>query len=189
MRLLIFTICSAIMLAGCSAERSSVKTDACTTNLTAIWRELKIWDWNGDSLPSSFAQLPLTNNPALFVCPDSGHSVGAMSNVVQWTDYIHVTGPPESMMLDVAVLICPPENHNGEFGHVIFGDGAKMIRLPAEKVRALVKEPWSMPSSARNSIRIYGSDGKTIPFAEQMRTTTTIHIPERLRSVYTQDAK
>jgi len=93
------------------------------------------------------------------------------------------------MMLDVAILICPPENHNGEFGHVIFGGGAKMIRLPPEKVRALIKEPWSMPSSARNSITIYGSDGKIIPFAEHMRTNSTLHIPERLRSVYTHDAK
>lgn len=184
-RALAIAFLSFLSLAGCSRNQSIAKASSCATNMTAIWFELRSWNWNGASFPASLNSLPPTNDAALFVCPSSNHPPGAMNKVSEWTDYIYVNSSrvSDSMMLDVALLICPPENHNGEFGHVLLGNG-QVVRLPPDKVRALIKEPWGMPTSTRNSLTIYDSSGAPVPFAAHMHTNLSVQIPSRFRSVY-----
>lgn len=189
MRAFVITVVTTLLLIGCSPGHLTTRrtTNLCMTNMMAIWWELKYWNFDGDSYPPSFDSLSKTSNPALFICPSSGHAPGSMTNVNQWTDYIYLSGAQmdSSMLLDVATLICPPENHGGQYGHVVWGGGG-VVRLPPDQIRALIKEPWSKPTSGRASIRIYGPGGTVIPFAEHMRTNTTLHVPERFRTNYTQ---
>jgi hypothetical protein len=166
---------------GCSKGQKS-SDDPCAANMIAIWDRMNDWEGDGDGFPPSLNVL--TNvSPTLFVCPSSGHHPGAVTNVDQWTDYIYVPGAQDWMRLDLAVLIDPPENHKGEYGYVLFG-GRWVRRLPADQVRALVKEPWCMPTPGRKNTTIYGLNGIEIPFADYARTNITVIIPERFRSIY-----
>jgi hypothetical protein len=183
------TILMLLISCTASSRREVTKANLCVTNMTTLWWELTYWNFNGDSFPPSLSSLSATSNPALFVCPGSGHTFGPMTNVEEWTDYVYLSGPhmDSSMLLDTAVLICPPENHDGKFGHVVWG-GGNAIRLPAKQVRALIKEPWSMPTSARSSITIYGPvvgiSYSVIPYSLYLRTNTTLHVPPRFRGIY-----
>ena len=178
---------SILIILGCSSSQSSRNRQAnlCMTNMMAIYFEVRYWNFDGDSFPPSLASLADTNAPGYFVCPCSGHAAGSMTNVEDWTDYIYLSGRhmDNTMLLDVATLICPPENHGGQFGHVVWG-GGWVERLPAEKIRALIKEPWCMPTQGRASTSISGSGGRAIPFTEYLRTNTTLHVPQRFRSMY-----
>ena len=82
-------------------------------------------------------------------------------------------------MCDVAILICPPENHAGKYGHVIWGCGLGRdlpVTLPADQIRALIREPWCRPIGIRGS-----------GFDELVKPQMRIRIPERLRSIYGHD--
>jgi hypothetical protein len=175
------------VILGCSPRpiSPSQKADLCTTNMMAIYFEVVCWNYNGDSFPPSLASLAQTNPANYFVCPCSGHAPGSVTNVEDWTDYIYLSGThmDSTMLLDVATLICPPENHDGQFGHVVWG-GGWIERLPADKIRALIKEPWCMPTPGRGSISISDGHGGNIPIPEYLRTNTTLHVPERFRKVY-----
>jgi hypothetical protein len=99
-----------------------------------------------------------------------------MTNVEEWSDYIFIGGGMEGGMCDVALLICPPENHGGKYGHVIWGCGWGRdlpVTLPADRIRALIREPWS------RSIGIRGSG-----FDEFVKPELRVRIPERFRSAY-----
>ena len=169
------------VILGCSPHPlgQGGRANLCMTNMMAIYFEVRYWNFNGASFPPSLASLADTNPPANFVCPSSGHAPGSMTNVENWTDYIYLSGThmDNSELLDVATIICPPENHGGQFGHVVWG-GGWIERLPADKVRALIKEPWCMPGPGR------GSFGGDTPINEYLRTNTTLHVPPRFRSIY-----
>ncbi len=115
--------------------------------MRAACYQIKCWNFNGDTYPPSLASLAATNDARVFVSPSSGHAAQTMSNVQEWTDYIYVRGPNEPCMFDVALLICPPENHGGRYGHVCFGSG-EVDRLPADRIRALIREPWGLRQQA-----------------------------------------
>jgi hypothetical protein len=153
--------------------------------MMAIWLKLEAWgseDGRGGFPPSLSVLTDAA--PSLFLCPSSGREPGAVTNVDEWTDYIYVPNAEDWMRVDLAVLICPPENHGGKYGHVVFG-GGQMRRLPAAQAKALIKEPWCMPTPARKSISIRSYEGE-IPFAEYARTNITVHVPDRFRQIYAQ---
>ncbi|MCX6925456.1 MAG: hypothetical protein NT154_19945 [Verrucomicrobia bacterium] len=151
--------------------------------MKSIWWRMHDWEGEGDQFPASLSVL--TDAPvSLFVCPNSGRQPGAITDVDAWTDYIYVPSTHDWMRLDLAVLVCPPENHGGKYGHVIFGDGWGE-RLPAAQVRALIKERWCRPTPGRRSIGIYlGPNGTEIPFVDYARTNVTVSIPQRFQAVY-----
>jgi hypothetical protein len=177
----IILVCVAFV-SGCSAGRKP-SGDPCAANMIAIWDKMDEWEGDRDRFPASLNSVGST--PQLFVCPSSGHKEGTSTNVDEWTDYIYVPSAQDWMRLDLAILICPPENHDGKYGNVLLG-GRVVRRLPAAQVRALIKEPWCMPTPGRKSITISGPNGTEIPFAEYARTNITVVIPERFRSIYRQ---
>jgi hypothetical protein len=139
-----------------------------------VWWELHNWIGDGDRWPPSFASLSDTTNTSIFVCPYTGHKAGSLTNVEEWTDYIYIGGASEGMC-DVALLICPPENHGGKYGHVLWhcGWGRDLpVTLPAAQIQALIREPWCRSTSFRGS----GFD--------KYETRMQIRIPERLRPIY-----
>src|ERR1051326_1752250 len=177
------TLAGLLILTACSPGQGGRRGagNLCLTNLDAIMREFRPWKLSAYSYPYSFDSLPKTIRPGIFVCPSSGYIAGSMTNVDEWTDYIYLSfRGPEDMLLDTATIICPPENHGGKYGHVVWGDGGRAIRLKADQVRALIKEPWCMPTQARHNI---GGDD-ALQFGEYLRTNTTLHVPPRFRSTY-----
>lgn len=180
MRWLPFICClMACILTGCSTPAKSA-ADLCTTNMMAILSKLDEAEGDGDRFPGSLNVL-LDASPSLFVCPASGHRSGRMTNVDDWTDYIYVPNAQDWMRLRLAVLICPPENHHGKYGHVVFGGGMKE-RLPPDEVRKLIREPWSAPGE--KGCTIWDGVGGKIPFETYARTNVTVHIPKPLQALY-----
>jgi len=72
--------------------------------------------------PSNLDMLSNDLSPDLFVCPGSGNKPGSLTNVMEWTDYIYVTGLSTSTPPGVPVLLCPPENHKGKGGSILDTD-------------------------------------------------------------------
>ncbi len=110
---------------SCSKERA--RRSKCTANLSQIGKALKMCSMDhADRFPATF--LELTNYvgsfPKLFICPSSDHRVGAMTNVNEWTDYAYVSGLTEADPSDGVSAFCPPENHDGDGGNVLFVDGS-----------------------------------------------------------------
>jgi len=173
--LVVLSLIAAVVLYA--QVRNSGTTNAsadslCTTNLVIIRVQLHDWGWNGAALPRNLGPLSkVITNSDVFVCPASGHQPGSVANIDEWTDYIYFVQPDDSGPPKVPLLICPPENHNGEFGNVMWRDGNRS-RLTPEEIRALIKEPWIMEKSA--------------DFAElqYMKETIQVHIPSRFRSTY-----
>jgi hypothetical protein len=160
------------LVTACSDTSTSVPRDSqdgCVKNMRALSILIVLGAGNGDTYPANLGSL-VTTNTTIFVCPNSSHPPGVMTNVDNWTDYVYVSGR-ESGMWDVALLICPPENHRGRYGHVIWGDRSGS-RLPADKVRALIREPWCMPRT------------RGVGFDEFVRPTIKIHVPSRFHSLY-----
>ncbi len=139
--------------------------------MTAIWWQMSNWEGDGDHFPPSLSCLTNAKS-SIFICPETGHSPGVLTNVDQWTDYIYVPELPDAGRQDVAVLICPPENHGGAYGHVLWG-GGWCVRLPPDKTRALIREPWCMPTAARSA-----------GFDQFVKPKIKVQIPEKFRPEY-----
>jgi len=181
MRPIIPILIIALTIAGCGRKQSSeiIPHDTCSTNMLAIYFELLDWTLpSGDLFPPSLASLTDCTNNALFVCPTTGHVPGAMSNVENWTDYIYVSGGDEGTMCDVALLISPPENHGGKYGYALWGCDY-VSQLPADQVRALIKEPWCLPAEACGRLSVRGQG-----WEEFVKPKLKVHIPARFASIY-----
>ena len=149
------------------------RADLCITNLNNLHGEFRPDLLTDELYPSGMLNsLPKTLNPSLFVCPNSGHGCGSMTNLNEWTDYIYLSGErlDEGYIAKTAIIICPPENHGGKFGHVTWGGGGT-DRLLADKVQALIKDPTCM-------------QGESPAFRDDIRGRTTLHVPPRFRSIY-----
>jgi hypothetical protein len=171
MRVAAITLLGLLLFTGCSQSQSEKRGDLCLTNFALIREELRPWTLQANSFPSSFNEFH-TTNLTMFVCPGSGHAAGSMTNVADWTDYIYLDRAEhisQAILIDVAILICPPENHGGKYGHVLFGDQS-VRRLPADQIRALIKAPWCMSNQS-----IY-AEHRAPPFG--------LRVPPYLRSLY-----
>ncbi len=176
MRALVIVFCS-LLFVGCSSFPTSkpVAGDVCMTNMAVIYRALYDWIGERDRFPPSLISVVNATNTAIFVSPGTGHRPGAASEVESWTDYVYVGNGMEVCMCDVALLISPPENHGGSFGYVVWGCG-EVVKLPADQIRALVKQPWCMPTKARCG-----------GFDEFAKPQIQIHMPDRFHLIYGHD--
>jgi hypothetical protein len=105
------------------------------------------------------------------LCPSRGRSAGALTNIEDWTDFIYVGNIFEGSDDRVAMIICPPENHGGKFGHVVWRTGF-VERLPPSNVKSLIKSPWVMATNA---------DEAEISF---LKRQVKIRIPKPLMAYY-----
>jgi hypothetical protein len=65
-----------------------------------------------------------------------------LTNLDRWSEYIYVSNLPRDVPGEVAVLICPPVNHRGAGGHVLFANH-RVEWFPAIEVRKLISNPWA----------------------------------------------
>jgi hypothetical protein len=147
--------------------------DLCLSNLTSVWEGCQRWMGDSAIYPSNLSVLaqPIITNSAVFVCPATGHKPGSVTNVDQWTDYIYFASAPE-LYDQIPVLICPPENHGGKFGHVIW-QGRHTDRLTPAQISGLIREPWNMQAPLSSMA------------LARYQESIVIRIPERVRGIYT----
>jgi hypothetical protein len=116
---------------------SSQKEDACKQNL----RELRLLveeSLLGDShYPKKLNDISTTNT-WLFVCPETGHKPGALTNLDEWGDYIYVGNIPYLGAPNAGMILCPPENHGGKYGYVAYVLG-NVEKENSEQIRKLIQ--------------------------------------------------
>jgi len=132
--------------------------DLCMTNRAIIFRQLQVWSFYDPLPPTNLDQLLwvianagtfVISNANTFVCPGYARSPGPWTNIGSWTDYIHFDvghtfyGRPS----EIPVLICPPENHHGQFVNVVWLS-VNRDRLIHEETARLIKAPWFMVENA-----------------------------------------
>jgi len=159
---------------GCAAKSTKPDTAGkirCLDNLQAVALVLRT------SIPTE-PDYPLTltdtsnTNASLFVCPSTGHKPGDMASVEEWSDYIYVGN-----LLDVAqdpkvaLLICPPENHDGKYGYVVWLT-REVAQLSAPDIRRLIMTPWCFATNA------------PADQIERLKKRVSVRIPRRLRAVF-----
>ena len=159
-----------LLLSGCSPERQlDVRTasDPCVQHLWSLFLSLQAAIGDGDRYPETLAALAETNAPML-VCPATGHLPGLMSDVDSWSDYVYISGDEPTMIQHVALLICPPVNHGGRYGHVLYGN-SMCSQISNERFDALMRTPWMHADTNRSGFLKYG-----VP-------RIRVHIPARYR--------
>ena len=176
----ICSVCLALTLGAMGCSKSSRRMgqneyEAMSNRLTQARIALE----RGNILPISLAELGATVNSSLFssvdsnlfVCPGNEGQAGPLSQIQDWTDYIYVGNPVADALIDVALIISPPENHGGDHGYVVFSTG-ELRRMPAERVRELIADPFCMATN---------ESPQNIANA---RKRTVVNIPNRLQPFY-----
>jgi hypothetical protein len=155
-----------------SSARGLASSEATVTNsFTQIWALIHDHSADLNRFPESLSAVPtLSSNLHLFVCPGTGTQPGPTATIEEWSDYIYIGGVWDGVP-DCAVLISPPENHDGKSGYVVCVDG-RIARLPASKVRLLIREPWLLDTNASVNNIAY------------LKEELSIHIPKRFRNHY-----
>src|SRR5439155_26888709 len=152
-------------------------TNKIISNLTRIFfglgRNSEHW-----GLPKTLAELDLarlqlefpSTGREILVCPGTGSKPGAINDVEEWTDYIYIGSTPVYFER-AAMLISPPENHNGKSGYVLFCNGA-ISKLPPDEVREFIRHPLRNAPDVQN------------PELEATRSLVSVRIPKRLQPYY-----
>ena len=95
--------------------------------------------------PTDLAELNTNDvTPELFVCPVSHNEPGALSNTMEWTDYIYVSGLNPTVPEGVPVLICPPMFHQtakGKGATVLDTDHSTQWVTDTQLVDQLIENP------------------------------------------------
>ena len=116
----------ALCVSSLSTKWDRDRRVSCVGNLTHINLGIKMYAADhGNVYPQKLVDLGryLTYTPKLFVCPASGNRPGDFETVDQWTEYQYVSGLHESLPSDTVVACCPPQNHDGDGGNILFRDG------------------------------------------------------------------
>ena len=115
-------------------------------------------------------------NRNYFVCPSTKNKA-TDGPPETWADYVYVGGLPDTAERKVAMLICPPENHGGEFGCVVYLDRDVVEQLPANEIRLLIKQPW---------LYLTNSPYEAL---ERLKREAKVQIPNKFQGIYRTDAK
>jgi hypothetical protein len=104
----------------------------------------------------------LTNyvyQPILWICPESGHKPGAMTNVAEWTDYGYVSGLTGTDPAGAVIMFCLPENHKGVGANVLFNDGS-VCWVGAEEFTALTNTPHMFYGTCSDGLWVGWREGQ-----------------------------
>jgi hypothetical protein len=112
---LILAISGCARLAGPQYPASADSGSACRTNMVQIALALHTSS-SGGNFPSKLSELEASVDPSLFVCHGTGSKPGEMSKIEDWTDFVYIGNLMEGV-LNVALVISPPENHGMRYGY------------------------------------------------------------------------
>jgi hypothetical protein len=128
--------------------RGAVSPSAgCQKNLREIGLHLKQYN-QGTQYPAQLSEMATNllkqKDAASFVAPDSGHKPGKLADVDQWTDYIYFGNLPDTLPdVHIPLVMCPPTNHNGQFGEVLWVDGS-VDAIPTSVFNSLLANPFCL---------------------------------------------
>lgn len=132
------------VLAALDAARAHALQGQCLNNLKQISLAMKLYAVdNHDQWPPDLQSIVgchgYCTNPAVFVCPRTGHKPGSMSQIDQWTDYTFMRPTNGMHTNDQGVAAyCLPKNHDGDFGLILFNGGRVSI-TPAKDFWPVVR--------------------------------------------------
>ena len=108
----------------------------CMSNLSQIGKALMLYSKEHDgAFPKTIQALTnFCENPKLYICRSSGHTPGPITNLTDWTDYTYIPNPTTNMVW----AFCPPKNHNGTGGNILFVDGS-VCWYDADRFRNVLK--------------------------------------------------
>ena len=107
---------------GISVERA--RRTMCVGNLRQLGVAVSMYTLDHTNAPPDMGALAnYVQDPAVFVCPLTRHSPGSLSRVNQWTDYVLAHGYSTISSTDTVMMYCPPRNHGGSGGSILFVDG------------------------------------------------------------------
>ena len=109
--------------------------DGCLQHLNALHVKLGTYRSSqaASNYPFRLRDMPWGSADASnLVCPSSHSQVGSLSNAEEWTDYIyvvdsggkHTTDFGGQHAMDMPQLLCPPANHFGRSGLILYSEGA-----------------------------------------------------------------
>ena len=99
-------------LACLSAFYSVDHNDQLPTNMTsclAYWPERSHSEYRHDL--------------RFLLCPATGHAAGPREEADHWTDFVVVTNSTVTQGPHTPFIVCPPQNHGGMGGNILFSDG------------------------------------------------------------------
>lgn len=130
--LVLVLVIVAIIFLGAPGPSALEKARAvrCASNLRQIFFAAYAYrDANTNAAPQSLLNLiDQIPDPEVYICKGTRHKTGALENVMEWTDYVFVSSPGTNDVL----AYCPPENHNGKYGAVVFTNGLVRVYLAEE---------------------------------------------------------
>jgi len=167
-------ICLLLAFVSCSSSPSAPQVPGTveTAHLREIYHLLHGYMLAGDSFPGSFADLrpEYVKDPTIFLSTASNIVPGTLATIEEWTDFIYIGGMSLGTPM-AALVISPPENHQGKYGYVLF-DGGKISRLSAAETRALILDP------------LHEETISPVTNVALIRQVMTVRVPKKLRQYY-----
>ncbi len=154
----------AVFIAGVARARPLAIRRACQSNLHCFDLALSAYCYPPrDFYPTTLWSIGEYDvSPLMFICPghydlpDTVHL--SMSNISQYADLIYVAGLGPDCPADVPVILCPPINHNGKGGNVLFGDH-RTRWMPAKEFDRVMA--WTYAYAESNGLGVVVSDALT----------------------------
>ena len=121
--ILCFCVLIALPFLGEMGQRERGTRGACQANMHSLDLALASFCYPPiTSYPSDLSMLSNEVDAYMFICSGSKGEPGAVSNAMEWMDYIYVAGLRPSAQPGTPILICPPENHQGKGGCILDAD-------------------------------------------------------------------
>jgi hypothetical protein len=153
------------------SHRDHTTAEACAKHLKEIRWQLHCWVGDGEQFPPDLASISTSTNAYLFVCPGTAHQAGQATAVNFWTDYIYFGKQIEDPRFRIPMIICPPENHGGRRGVVVWRDGSTE-RISQGAVKSLTQVPWALAKEVPTVLVL------------ENRAAIEVCVPPRLLPIY-----
>ena len=110
---------------------------------------------HNDQLPTNVASLlaywpgfshrEYRRNLRFLLCPATHHTAGKKAEADHWTDFVMFTNVARSSPSRMPLMYCPPRNHAGIGGNILFTDGSVEWYDANEFSNVLSQQSWEIP--------------------------------------------
>ena len=161
---IIFVALGALMPIPTARSRDLARRTQCQSNLHSLDIALQGYCYPPvESYPMDLWDLdPHDISQEAFLCPGAGSvregTELSLSNISRYADIIYVSGLSPKCPADIPVILCPPINHGGKGGNVLFGSHSTRWVLP-EEFEAVTDRMYAYAQS--NGLRVVVSEALT----------------------------
>ena len=139
----------ALLLPVICAGRNVHGRSSCMNNLSQIGRALSMYSMDhNEQYPHDLQTLAVEMklSPKLFVCPESKHVAGSLSNLNEWTEYVYVSTSSPTNDANTPIVFEGLANHDGKGANILYNDGSVCWLNYPEYRRSIQK---FLPKSAK----------------------------------------